>query len=291
MTHAPDTSGAPSARALRHVLHGWRGRLFLGLCCIGLAYFHAVGAMVHDWRADPNASHGFLIPLISAYLIWTRRERLAAAPVSSSMAGLWLLALAMLLLIAGTLASELFTQRFSLVLALCGCALLWFGRDVFKLLALPLLFLTFMIPIPNIVYDAAALPLKLLVSRLSVTALTALGMAVVREGNVIMFPNVTLEVVDACSGLRSLTSLLAIGSAYALIFARSAWHRLILVAATVPIAIFTNTLRVVGTGLLARHMGARAAQGFFHEFTGMVMFVAALLLFAGVHQLLRRLTP
>jgi len=273
---------------LPDALRAYRGWLLLGLVFVGLTYRQVVTGMVRDWYFDDNASHGFLIPFISGYLIWTRRKRLAKAAVSSSAAGLWLAACAMFLLIGGRLASELFTQRFSLVLTLCGCVLFWLGKNVFSLLALPLLFLTFMIPVPNIVYDAVALPLKLFVSWLSVGTLQALGVIVVREGNVIMFPNITLEVVDACSGLRSLTSLLAIGAAYALIAVRSSWQRIVLIAATVPIAIFTNTLRVVGTGLLASHLGAGAARGFFHEFTGIVLFAFALLLFVGIHQLLRK---
>ena len=115
-----------------------------------------------------------------------------------------------------------------------------------------------------------------------------MGVMVLREGNIIMFPNVTLEVVDACSGLRSLTSLMALGTAYALLFTQSLWLRLVLVASTIPIAVATNTLRVTGTGLLARHIGASAAEGFFHEFTGLVMFILALVMLVGLHQLLRR---
>jgi len=284
----PEPDALPQVLTLAGALRSYRLQLLVGLGFLSLTYHHIATAMVRDWYFDDNASHGFLVPLVSAYLVWTRRKKLAVAPVSSCPAGLWILVFAMLLLLGGWLASELFIQRFSLVLALCGCTLFWLGRDVFSLLSLPILFLTFMIPIPNIVYDAVALPLKLLVSQMSVGILHALGIVVLREGNVIMFPNITLEVVDACSGLRSLTSLLALGVAYSLIFIRSTGQRLILIAATLPIAIFTNVLRVVGTGLLARHIGAQAASGFFHEFTGIATFVFALLLFAGVHHLLRR---
>jgi len=285
-------SGHPAGKrqplTLRDALRVYRLQLLLGVGFLGLVYYRVVGNMAHDWYFDGNASHGFLIPFISGYFIWLRREQLAATPTGSNRAGLWVVVAAMVMLLGGWLASELFTQRFSLVLALGGCALFWLGREVFSQLAMPLVFLVFMIPIPNIIYDAVALPLKLFVSWLSVIVLKALGVIVLREGNVIMFPNITLEVVDACSGLRSLTSLLALGAAYALIFTRSPWQRVILVASAVPIAVLTNTIRVVVTGLLARHIGAAAAEGFFHEFTGMVIFAFALILLAGVHQLLRR---
>jgi exosortase len=126
---------------------------------------------------------------------------------------------------------------------------------------------------------------------MSVDVLKAMGVIVMREGNIIMFPNITLEVVDACSGLRSLTSLLALGTAYALLFVRSPWQRLALVAATIPIAVISNTLRVTGTGLLACYFGAAAAEGFFHEFTGVVIFLLALVMLFGFHRLLRRFWP
>ena len=263
--------------------------LLIGVGILGVAYQQTVWAMVRDWYFDDNASHGFLIPVISGYIIWTKRALLARAPVSSSRVGLAVAAAAAVMLVAGWLASELFTMRFSLVLALCGCVLYWFGKDVFSLLATPLLFLTFMIPIPAIVYDAIAFPLKLLVSRISVDALKAMGLMVLREGNIIMFPNVTLEVVDACSGLRSLTSLLALSAAYSLIFCTKPWQRIVLTVSAVPIAVATNTLRVIGTGLLARHIGSAAAEGFFHEFTGLAIFGVALAMVFGLHQVLRRI--
>lgn len=273
---------------LKDTLKLYRVQLLLGLGVMCLAYYRIVGAMVKDWYFDDNASHGFLVPLISGYIIWTRRSELASTPVAPWKTGFWLTAWAAAMLVAGWLATELFTMRFSLVLALCGCVLFWLGKDAFSRLATPLLFLVFMIPIPAIVYDAVAFPLKLFVSWVSVSALKAMGVMVLREGNVIMFPNVILEVVDACSGLRSLTSLLALSAAYSLIFCRSTWMRVALIASAVPIAVATNTLRVIGTGLLARHMGAAAAEGFFHEFTGLVIFVLALVMLFGLHQILRR---
>ena len=284
---APD-DGRQAAPSLTAALYAHRVQLLLGLVVLTVAYYHVAGAMVRDWYFDDNASHGFLVPLISGYFVWLRRSDLAQARVAPCNAGLWFLAAAALMLVAGWLATELFTMRFSLVLALCGCVLYWLGREVFALMAMPLFFLVFMIPIPAIVYDAAAFPLKLFVSWLSVGVLKSMGVMVMREGNIIMFPNVTLEVVDACSGLRSLTSLLTLGAAYALIFTRSNWLRVVLVASTVPIAVFTNSIRVIGTGFLARHIGASAAEGFFHEFAGLVVFALALAMLVGLHQLLRR---
>jgi exosortase len=286
----PTAPGAGQAAALPlgEALTAFRLPLLLGLAVLAVAYHQVVAAMVHDWYVDDNASHGFLIPLIAGYLVWTRREELAAAPTGSSPAGLGVAVAAALMLVAGWLATEFFTMRLSLLVALAGCVLYWLGREVFLKLLTPLLFLVFMIPIPAVVYDAAAFPLKLFVSWFSVGALKFMGFMVVREGNVILFPNVTLEVVEACSGLRSLTSLLALATAYALVLVRSPWQRLILIGAAVPIAVFANVLRVVVTGVLARHIGAAAAEGFFHEFAGLATFALALAALAGLHQILRR---
>ncbi len=274
---------------LGDALRKYRYWFLFGLVFLALPYWRIVASLVHDWYTDDNASHGFFIPLIAGYLVWIRRKELAETPVGSSLAGLFVTVGAAVLLLGGWLASELFSMRLSLVAALCGCVLYWLGRPAFSRLLVPLLFLLFMIPIPAIVYDAAAFPLKLFVSWASVGLLKALGMMVVREGNVIMFPNITLEVVEACSGLRSLTSLLALGTAYALIFMRSPWQRLVLVASAIPIAVGANILRVVVTGFLARHFGAAAAEGFFHEFAGLTTFVLAVALMAGLHRLMRRL--
>ena len=210
-------------------------------------------------------------------------------PVESSVAGLVLIVAAMGMLVGGWFASELFTMRLSLVLTLCGCALYWLGTTLFNRLLVPLLFLVFMIPIPAILYDAAALPLKLMVSSVSVYILKMMGSVVMREGNIIMFPNITLEVAEACSGLRSLTALLALTTAYSLIVVQSRWQRFLLVAAAIPIAVGANVFRVVMTGFLVRYIGVAAAEGFFHEFAGLATFVLAVAVIVGLHNLLRRI--
>lgn len=210
-------------------------------------------------------------------------------PVESSVAGLVLIVAAMGMLVGGWFASELFTMRLSLVLTLCGCALYWLGTTLFNRLLVPLLFLVFMIPIPTILYDAAALPLKLMVSSVSVYILKMMGSVVMREGNIIMFPNITLEVAEACSGLRSLTALLALTTAYSLIVVQSRWQRFLLVSAAIPIAVVANVFRVVMTGFLVRYIGVAAAEGFFHEFAGLATFVLAVAVIVGLHHLLRRI--
>jgi len=164
----------------------------------------------------------------------------------------------------------------------------FFGKRVWQLSALSLLFLFFMVPLPYIIYDAVSFPLKLFVTKTSVGALKLMGLPVLREGNIIMFPELTLEVADACSGLRSLVSLLALGVAAAFVVELKGWQRVLVVISAVPIAIFTNWVRVVVTGVLSNRYGAEAASGFFHEFAGFTVFIVALALLGALTFLLKK---
>lgn len=260
------------------VLATHKGSLLLLLPLLAAVYWSIVPGMVGDWNNDPNYSHGFLVPLISAYFVYLKWPTLKTLPVVPSNLGLPVMVGSLLLLVFGFAGTEYYTMRSSLVFLLAGIVLYWFGWQVFKALALPLGFLLFMVPLPYIVYDALAFPLKLLVTQASVATLKALGVAVVREGNIIMFPQTVLEVADACSGLRSLMSLLALAVAYAFVAHKTLAKRLLLVLSAVPIAIMTNMFRVIVTGFLAQYYGAAVAEGFFHEFAGFVVFALAMAL-------------
>jgi exosortase len=179
-------------------------------------------------------------------------------------------------------------MRTSLIVLLAGMTLFWFGREVLKGMALPLGYLIFMVPIPYIIYDMIAFPLKLFVARVSVAFLKIVGVVVIREGNIIMFPTTTLEVADACSGIRSLISLLAIAAAYAFLMKTSTARRWLIIFSAVPIAVASNALRVIVTGILAQWWGAQAAEGFLHEFAGIAVFALALVLLIVFGEMLRR---
>jgi len=148
--------------------------------------------MVGDWYNDPNYSHGFLVPLISAYFMWERRVALQAAVIAPSNFGLVVIAGSLLLLIFGFVGTEYFTMRSSLVFLLAGIVLYCFGWQILRVLALPIGFLIFMVPLPYIVYDALAFPLKLLVTKFSVISLKAMGVIVWQECNIIQFPEMVL---------------------------------------------------------------------------------------------------
>jgi len=272
---------AESLKAYRWYLIGLLFLLFA-------LYAKIVPDMVMDWYNDENYSHGFLVPLISGYFLYTRWQELKDSPAIPLKAGLLVVVLGLLQLLIGWLGTEYFTMRSSLIVLLAGLILSFFGASVFRVLTLPLAYLFFMVPIPYIIYDAAAFPLKLFVTKASVFTLKAIGVVVLREGNIIMFPATTLEVADACSGIRSLVSLLALAVAYAFFIRITPWKRWLLICSAIPIAIFTNAVRVIVTGLLAQHWGEKAAQGFFHEFAGLAVFGVAMVMLVSFGAVLTR---
>jgi len=269
-------------------LKKYRLQLLFVLPFLVLMYFSIVPDMVMHWYSDENYSHGFLVPIISGYFIWQRWPDLKNRLVKPDWLGLVVIVWGCMQLLAAWLSTEYFTMRSSLIILLIGMTLFWFGREVLKGLALPLVYLIFMVPIPYIIYDAAAFPLKLFVTSVSVAFMKMVGIVVMREGNIIMFPATTLEVADACSGIRSLISLLAIAVAYVFLMKVSNVRRWIIIFSAVPIAVTTNALRVIVTGILAQWWGAKAAEGFFHEFAGMAVFVLAMVMLVVFGELLRR---
>jgi len=262
--------------------------LFVLVLVLGAVYHSIVYEMMLDWRKDDNYSHGFLVPFIAGYLAYMRKDDLLAAVVRPCNAGLGIVVAGLVVLFLGWLGTEYFTMRSSLVIIMAGSVLYLLGWDVFTILLAPLCYLVLMVPIPYIIYDAAAFPLKLLVTKVSVLSMKALGVVVWQEGNILMFPNITLEVADACSGLRSIMSLLALGAAYAFVLHTKTRDRVILILSTLPIAVFTNCLRVIATGILAQYYGSAAAEGFFHEFAGLFVFGAAVVMFVALGAFLKR---
>ena len=273
---------------LVQTLRKHRFELLALVLLLGAVYHSIVYEMILDWKRDDNYSHGFLVPFIAVYLAYMRKEDLLAAVVRPCNAGLAVVAMGLGVLFLGWLATEYFTMRSSLVIIMAGSVLYLLGWEIFKILLAPLCYLLLMVPIPYIIYDAAAFPLKLIVTKVSVLSMKALGIVVWQEGNILMFPNITLEVADACSGLRSIMSLLALGAAYAFVLHSTTRDRVILILSTLPIAVFTNCLRVIATGILAQYYGSAAAEGFFHEFAGMFVFGAAVVLFVALGSSLKR---
>ena len=249
------------------------------LVCAGVVWLYggALSSLVSQWASDDDYSHGFFVIPLAVYFAWERRAALARATLRPSVAGLPLLAVSLLAFLAGILGAELFLTRASLIGVLAGTVLFVWGRAHFRILFFPLAFLLFMIPLPAILFNQIAFPLQLLASRLGETAIAAAGIPVLREGNVLALPNITLEVVEACSGIRSLVSLLMLGVLLGYFAEPRTPGRVIIALAAIPIAIVANATRVAGTGLTSHWVGPAAAEGFFHTFSGWIMFVVALI--------------
>ncbi len=252
-------------------------------------YWTVLPKLVHDWWDDPNFSHGFLVPLFSAWLIWERRAELRAfASKRTLLPGIFLLLIGVAMLVVGKAGGEYFTMRCSLVFVTGGLFWIVFGGEGFRLCLFPLAFLFFMVPIPYILYDAIAFPLKMLASWIGEVSLNAIGVPVFREGNIISLPNLQLEVADACSGIRSLISLMAMATATAYFMGIGFAAGTLLFLLAVPISLLTNSARIVFTGILSYRIGKAAAEGFFHEFSGWLIFLAGGVLVVAFGWILRK---
>jgi len=254
---------------------------------IGFLYYDILARLAMNWWTDPNFSHGFLVPIFSAFLVWRDRKQLAALPKKPSWFGLAVIAGGLVVLIVGVLGAELFLSRSSLVLLLAGLLICFLGWGHFRAILFPLAFLFFMIPIPVIVFNQIAFPLQFLAARLGSSLLELFGVPVLREGNVIQLPTMALEVAQACSGIRSLMSLGALAVIYGYFLETRNLHRVLLALAAIPIAIAANGLRVMGTGLLGYYWDPDKAEGFFHTFSGWVIFIISLALLFSFHAVLR----
>ncbi len=258
------------------------------LVCLAFLYASVIKFLVDDWIHLPDFSHGFLIPFVSFYFVYERRKEWYKLSLNGQWSGLVWIILGLFLLLLGNLATEYFIMRVSFLLVVGGIILFLFGISFFKAFLFPLGYLIFMIPIPSIFLDRITFPLQLLASKVAAGSLELMGIPVLREGNIIQLASTTLEVAEACSGIRSLISLLALSVAFAYFSQKSTINRVFLVLSTIPIAVIANVARVSGTGILAHFYGDSVAQGFFHSFSGWLLFVIAFVCLFGVGALLAK---
>ena len=264
---------------------GWQGLLLIGVLVV--LYASVLKLLVWQWYNDPDYSHGFLVPVLSAFLIWQRREKLRMVRRQPSPWGMVVVLGSLGLLFLGSLGAELSMARLSMLGTICGLIVYFAGWARLRAMAFPLAFLLFAIPIPVVVYNEIVFPLQFVASRFATKVLETLNLfPIMREGNVLVLPHMHLEVVEACSGIRSLMSLLALAAGYGYLVERSIPVRCFLIAAMVPLAIISNGTRVMITALMANYIGPKAAEGFMHEFSGWVIFVVATILFLLLHSLI-----
>jgi exosortase len=271
--------GPPAPGALRQF--PWSAILWFGLlltACYGSVLFR----MVLHWAQDEDMGHGFFVPLVAAYIAWQRRDALLKTAARPNWWGLAVLAWGAAQLYVATLGAELFLARTAFLISLIGVVLLLGGIPILRIVAFPIFLLFFMVPIPAIVYNQVTFRLQLLASWMAETALSALGVPVLRQGNILELASQQLSVAEACSGIRSLLTLSFLALVYAYLFDRKVWMRAALFLATVPIALIANAGRVTVTGLLSE-VNPALAEGVFHSASGWVIFMIGLALLACTH--------
>jgi exosortase len=250
---------------------------------IAVVYSQVLMKLVTDWQSQDN-SHGFLVPLFAAFLVWEKRETLRGTKIAPAWSGIAVMALGLVVLLLGVYGSELFLARFSLIILMAGLVLTFGGWQLLKELRFALLVLLLAIPIPAIVFNQITFPLQILASKLASGLLSLFGVPVLREGNVIKLAAMDLEVAEACSGIRSLMSLFTLAVFYGYFMEKSNLRRVALVLASIPIAIAANAVRILGTGLCVQYWDPDKALGFFHEFSGWVIFLVSLACLYIVHR-------
>src|ERR1022692_452961 len=281
----PVTSSTPEldlrGERLPWVVWAWFGVLLLA------SYAPVLWRLVRQWDSDPDMGHGFFVPLVAGFIVWQKRAELLALKPAPNWWGLAVVLYGALQLWIATLGAELFLARTALVISIIGIVLLLGGTAWVRALGFPLFLLFFMIPIPTVVYNSITFPLQLLASRVSTEALNLMQIPVLREGNVLELAEQKLSVVEACSGIRSLLSLTFLSLVYGYFFESKVWMRVVLFVSTIPIAIVANASRVTLTGVLTEYK-PELAEGFFHTASGWVIFMVALAILIGLHQILNR---
>ncbi len=255
---------------------------FLGLLI--LLFFPVIRPMVTEWIDDEAMGHAFFVPLVAGYAAWLNRERILAAPVKPCWPALLLVLWGFCQMVLGFVGADFFLARTAFLVSIVGVVWTVAGTAVVRALAFPLFVLVFMIRIPLFIYQQITFPLQEIASAVASRTLELIGIPVLRDGNILQLASKRLEVVEACSGIRSLLSLTFLSVAYGYLFDRRIWMRVVLFIATVPIAIVANAGRVTLTGILTEYK-PEIAEGAYHAFEGWVIFMVELVVLLGAHRL------
>lgn len=262
------------------------GAILLGLWAA--SFIPVYPRLFHAWLNNPEDSHGILVPLISVYLIWQKRDKIIGARISSSNWGVAILAISMGCYVLSFAGGIEVGARCMIVGSLAGLVLLCAGKEFFKLVCFPVLFLFFMVPVPDSIEGLVSFPLQLFATDVARFVIQGVSIPVYQEGNMLYFAQTQLEVAEACSGLRSIVSLTMLSVLFAYMLNKGWRRKIVLLISAIPLAIFVNVVRVSGTGILAHYFGSRVARGFMHEFSGMAVFAFGFLLLFGEFLLLNR---
>jgi exosortase len=275
----------PSFPKRRALLYGQAGILFLLTAWL---YAPLALRLASQWWQDPNYTYGFFVPVFSLFLLWERRAKLAALRIKPAWSGLVILLCALVALILGTIKSEFFLYRVSVLLFIAGVVVFLAGWNHLAAISFPLAFLALMIPSSTLL-EQITFPLQIIASKTASFLLTLAGVPVVREGNIIFLPTARLEVAEPCSGIRSLFSLLTLTIVYGYLAEMKIGIRVLLALMAVPIAVLANALRIAFTGVMVEYWGVERAEGTMHLLSGWLVFVASLAVIFLLHRLVRAL--
>lgn len=264
----------------------WTSIVWFAILLI-LPFLGVIAGMVHDWFTLEEMGHGIFVPFVAGYVIWSDRRRVFATPCRRSWWGIPVVLWGFLQSVLGIVGADYFLARTGFFIALVGVIWTIAGLQVLRRLAFPLFLLLFAIRIPLFIYSRITFPLQILASKLAAAGLSLIGIPVLREGNVLELASQRLDVVEACSGIRSLISLSFLALVYGWFFDRKAWMRWVLLAASVPIAIVANSGRIVITGILSE-VQKEFATGAYHSFEGWVIFMVDLFILIALHGVLNK---
>ena len=281
----PTLAGTGTA-ASKHDSFSWTTIAWVSIL-LAICYAPILAALVGQWNDDPDMGHGFFVPVIAGVIAWQKRGEISGKPAKPNWWGLAIMMWAGFQLYIATLGAELFLSRTSLVISIIGAVLLLGGTQYLRIFGFPLFLLFFMVPIPAVIYNQLTFPLQMFASRVAEKTIDLLQIPVIREGNVLILPQQTLNVVEACSGIRSLLTLTFLSLVYGYFFEKRGWVRIVLFFSTIPIAIVANAGRVAFTGVISQFK-PELAEGWFHEAQGWVIFMIGLTILVAFHQLIIR---
>lgn len=278
--HEQDTAASQTAWIMAAVLS----------VLMALLYYPVAIKLASDWYNIEDNSHGLLIPFFVAFLLWDKRETLRTTPLQPAWSAIWMVLLGLFVLMVGVFGADLFLSRISFLMVVVGITWMLLGRPMVRETSFVLFVFLLAIPLPTLIMNHITFPLQLRSSQLATGLLSLVGIPVLREGNVIKLPAMELEVAEACSGIRSLMSLFTVAVIYGYFIEKTTLRRVILAVSAIPIAVAANAARIFGTGLCVQYWDPDKAQGFFHEFSGWLMFLVSLSLLYLVHIVMRLVT-
>lgn len=265
-------------------------KFFVLLALWLIAFIPVYPHLVWTWLNHSDNSHGILVPLVSLFFVWQKKKRLKSAKISNSNLGALILLTSMVFYLISYLGSIAVVSRAMIVSSLIGLVMFTLGKEIFGLLFFPLLYLFFMVPVPDTILGLVALPLQLFATKVSTFIIQLFSIPAYREGNMLYFAQTHLEIAEACSGIRSIMSFGMLSVIFAYMMDKIWWKRIVLVLSTIPLALFANIVRVTGTGILAHFYGSKVALGFLHEFSGLAVFAFGFVLLLGEYLLLNKVS-